>query len=293
MFPDGGAAEKPLERRDERGERNRFVIADVVDGVRRAVAIGGGRLVQDPHEGFDDVVDVSEIAAHLSFVEHADREAGQDGLGEQHRRHVGAAPRPVDREEAQARRRQPKEMAVAVRDQLVGLFRGRVKTDRVIDVLLFRKRQLVIGAVHARARRIHEVRNLRVTATFDDVAECSQVVGEVRAGIDERMADAGLRRQVDDLPEPAVREKVGRRPGIGQVHSRKPESVVGSEPGKPRFLKADVVIGIEIVDAGHAPSGTKQRERRVHADESRTAGHEHGRVAVGDHRSLRDGSSRR
>ena len=96
----------------------------------------------------------------------------------------------------------------------------------MVDVLLFRERQLVIGAVHARARRIDEVRDLRVAAAFDDVAERRQVVGEIRAGIDERMADAGLRRQMDHLPEPAVREKVGRRFRIGEVHSRKPESGV-------------------------------------------------------------------
>ena len=54
-----------------------------------------------------------------------------------------------------------------------------------------------------------------VAATLDDVPEGRQVVGKVRAGIDERVANAGLRREMDHLPERAVGEKARRRSGIG------------------------------------------------------------------------------
>ena len=131
-----------------------------------------------------------------------------------------------------------------------------------------------------------------MAATLDDVAERRQVVGEIRGGIDERVAHAGLRSEMDHLPERAVRKKTRGRVGIGQVHANEPEGRMAGELREPRFLQADVVIGIEVVDAGDAPSPREQRERRMHPDEACATRHEHGRVGVDPHRTARDASLR-
>ena len=136
-----------------------------------------------------------------------------------------------------------------MRHQLVRLLGRGVKTDRVVDVLILGERQDVICAIDARARRVDEVRDLRVAAALEDVAERRQVVGDVGLGIDERIAHAGLRGEMDDAREAAVREQLRRRARVGQVEAFEPESRQPFEARDARLLQRDVVIGIEIVDA--------------------------------------------
>ena len=139
-----------------------LVVADVEDAVRcMAVSraglavvigrVGQWRTVQRVHDAGGNIVDKSEITYHLAVVEHLDRLSGQDGAGEHEQRHVGAAPRPVDREKAQPGGWQAKQVAVSVGHQLVGLLGGRVKADRVIHTLLFRKRHHRVATVDAGA----------------------------------------------------------------------------------------------------------------------------------------------
>ncbi len=173
---DRRAAEQALERRDERLELDRLVVADVVDRVRRAAGRARAAAREHAHDAFDDVVDVREVAPHPPVVEHVDRLAREDRLREQHRRHVGAPPRPVDGEEAQPGRRQREQVAVAVRHQLVRLLRRRVQAHRMVDALVLGERQRVVGAVDARARRVDEMRDARVAAAFEHVAERDEVV---------------------------------------------------------------------------------------------------------------------
>ena len=79
------------------------------------VITGLGGLRGDAHDALDDVVDVGEVAGHLAAVEHVDRLAREDRLGELEQRHVGAAPRTVDGEEAKPGGRQAEEVAVGMR----------------------------------------------------------------------------------------------------------------------------------------------------------------------------------
>ena len=81
----------------------------------------------------------------------------------------------------------------------------------MVDILVLGERQLMVRAVYAGARRVDEMRDLRVATSLDDVAERGQIVGEVRSGIDERITNARLRRQVNDLPERTVAKQAARR----------------------------------------------------------------------------------
>lgn len=74
--------------------------------------------------------------------------AFQHTLGELEQRHIRAPPRPIDREEAQAGGRQPIQMRVGVRHQLVGLLGGGIQGNRVIDAVGGRERDLVVQPIH-------------------------------------------------------------------------------------------------------------------------------------------------
>ena len=65
---------------------------------------------------------------------------------------------------------------------------------------------------------------------FDDMTERRQVVGEVGSRIDERVTDAGLRREVDDLPEGACAEQTRGGPGVGEIGADEPEPRLAREP---------------------------------------------------------------
>ena len=135
----GRRLEMALEDGYEVTQLDRRVVADVVEAkgcIRpvRGAAVGGRRRQrQEPQHGFDHVVDVGEVAAHLAVIEQLDRSTGPDGFGEDEIRHVGAAPWAVDGEEAQTRRRQPVEVAVGVHHELIGPLGRGVEAHRVID----------------------------------------------------------------------------------------------------------------------------------------------------------------
>ena len=69
----------------------RVAAADVVYFVRNAVrALSRDRhVVERMHAAFRDVVDVGEVADHVTVVEHLDGLALRDGAGKEHRAHVG------------------------------------------------------------------------------------------------------------------------------------------------------------------------------------------------------------
>ena len=112
--------------------------ADVVDGVgRQREAVFAGLSLRgtlhDAEDALNDVVDVGEVALHVAVVEDLDRAALGERVGGGEVKHVRAACGSVDREEAEAGGRDIVELAVAVGQELVGFFSGRVEGDRVVD----------------------------------------------------------------------------------------------------------------------------------------------------------------
>jgi hypothetical protein len=53
----------------------------------------------------------------------------------------------------------------------------------MVDVLVLGERHRVVGAVHARARRVDEVRDARVPAAFDHVAEGRELLAKYAPGL--------------------------------------------------------------------------------------------------------------
>jgi hypothetical protein len=187
---------------------HRLMIADVEHPVGRIagrrIGVGGsvpgiGRRhpVVHPQHGFDDVVHVGEVALHAAVVEDVDRPTFEDRPGEQEGRHVGSAPRAIDREEAQAGGRQAIEVAVGVRHQLVGLLGRGVEADRVIDVVTLGEGHARVAAVDAGTRGVDQMLNRVMAAAFEDVHEADQIAVDVGVGVEQRVAHAGLGGQMD------------------------------------------------------------------------------------------------
>ena len=88
-----------------------MVVADIVDAPGRGAAgrVGGrrvkirvrtGGLGQDARHAFNNVVDISKIAAHAARIENFDGFAAQNGRGKQVQGHIRSAPGAVNRKKA-------------------------------------------------------------------------------------------------------------------------------------------------------------------------------------------------
>ena len=100
---------------------------------------------------------------------------------------------------------------------------------------------------------------------------------DVDIGIDQRMAHAGLGREVHDAVEVAV--LLGQRQhgvAVGNVGLEEGEALVLAQRLQPGELQDGVVIGAEIVDADHRLAARQQGTGDVAADEAGGTGDEDG-----------------
>src|SRR5579883_1476294 len=109
----GFAPKRLLDDANEVLELFAAIVADIVNPEGGFSSRIGRRVVETSDDAGNDVVDEGEITPHIAMIENTNRLAGENGLGEEPRRHIGPAPRPIDGKEAQARARYPIEMRVA------------------------------------------------------------------------------------------------------------------------------------------------------------------------------------
>ena len=108
-------------------------------GMKMRVSIARG-LVDQLQYDTRHIVNMGKVAPHPAMVKEPDRRPFHDRFGKQENRHIGPSPRPIDGKEPQAGHRKPVEMAVGMRDQLIGLLCGGVEADRMIGFVVHRKR---------------------------------------------------------------------------------------------------------------------------------------------------------
>ena len=141
-----------LEDGDEVEEVFGLATTDVVDGVGwdgesifAFFAFGGALHHTD--NAFDNVVDIGEVAAAVAVVVDLDGFALQEFVGETEVGHVGAACGAVDGEEAEAGGGDVVELGVAVGHELVGLLRGGVEGDGIVDAVVSGEGDFFVAAV--------------------------------------------------------------------------------------------------------------------------------------------------
>ena len=182
--------------------------ADVVDSVgRQRETVFAGLLLRcslhDADDAFDNVVDIGEVALAVAVVENLDGLACLQFLCGGEVEHVRAACRAVNGKEAEPGGRNIVELAVAVCQELVGFFSGRVEGDRVVDFVFHCEGHFFVAAVDRGAGGVDKVLDacaviVGVAAGFEDVVETDQVALYVDVRVIDGVADAGLRRKVYD-----------------------------------------------------------------------------------------------
>src|SRR5579883_3199343 len=93
--------------------------------------------------------------------------------------------------------------------------------------------------------------------------------GDIGMRVDERMAHAGLGREMDDPIDLGMTVEQGaERPTLRKLEAMEGKALLRGQSRKSRFLERDGVIVVQIVDTDHLFTAPEQRRAGVHTDES-------------------------
>jgi hypothetical protein len=275
----------PLQDGHHGGHRDGRRVPQVEDPVgRRAALLAAGtgapaRRVQRREAAEHDVVDVGEVPGEVDVVPapvHRDGLPLEDVAGEGEVGHVGAAPRPVHGEEAEAGDGEAVDVVVGVGDLLAGLLGGGVQRRRVVGAVRLREGDAVVEAVDGGGGGPDDGRlRVGVLAGLEEGDEAGDVGVDVRRRVLHGVAHAGLRREVEHVGEGHDVEELGQEAAVVDV-ALHDEHAVAAQQRAARLLERGVVVGVEAVDADDAVAALAERQRAVRAHEARGARDEHG-----------------
>ena len=266
--------------------------ADVVDSVgrQREVIFSGLFLrcsLHDTDDTLDDVVDVGEVALAVAVVEDLDGLSRLQFLRGGEVEHVRTACGAIYGKKAQPCRWNIVEFAVAVRQKLVGLFSGRVEGDRVIYLVFNCEGHFFVAAVYGRTGGVDQMLDacgsivIGVAAGFEDVVETDQVALDVDVRVIDGVADAGLRRQVDDdgglvYSEYFVDQGLVR--DAASDENMPDRGVDRVDHAKTVLLELRIIVIVHVVEADHSAAGqlAAKAHDKVGADKTGRAGDQDG-----------------
>src|SRR6266480_4622485 len=106
-------------------------------------------------------------------------------------------------------------------------------------------------------------------AAFENVQKTDDVAIDVRVGILERIAHAGLSRQMNDAIGRFALEDIFHSSLVGNVDLDEAETVALNQPLQSRLLQGNVVVVVEVVQPPNTVAAREQSLRDMHPDESR------------------------
>jgi hypothetical protein len=115
--------------------------------------------------------------------------------------------------------------------------------------------------------------NLMMAAALEDMQKTPDIGINIGVRVIERIADAGLRREMDDAVRLLFGEHRLYHLALGEVRLDEMESVATLEPRQPRLLERHIIVGAEIVEPDYFVAAIEQPGRRVETDEAGGAGY--------------------
>ena len=119
-----------------------------------------------------------------------------------------------------------------------------------------------------------------MAAAFEHVQEARDIGVDISVRMVERVADAGLRGEMNDALGLLRGEDRLDHLLLGEVGLDEMESVAALEPREARLFERDIVIGAHIVEPDDLVAAVEQPGRRVEADEAGGAGNQNAHVTV-------------
>jgi hypothetical protein len=108
-----------------------------------------------------------------------------------------------------------------------------------------------------------------VPAPLEDVEKANDIAVDVHMRILERVAHAGLGREMDDALRPFALEELCHSPSVGNVELDEPETGLRCKLRQPGLLQGNIVVVVEIVQPENVVAANEEPLRDMHSDESR------------------------
>ena len=162
-------------------------------------------------------------------------------------------------------------MAIGMRHQLISFFGGRIKADRVVDIVMFAKRHRRITTIDRRGTRIHQMRNFMMPAPLKDVHKSLQVRINISMWIFQRIAHTGLRRQMNNMIRLFSGEQSFHYSAVSNIPLDEGKFSFGQKTIQTRLLQGHIIIIIHIVDTDDRITTRQQSFCTMHPDKSRSA----------------------
>jgi hypothetical protein len=135
-----------------------------------------------------------------------------------------------------------------MRHQLIGLFCRRIEADRMIDIVVYGKRQARVGAIDRTGGGKDEVLGFTMPASFQNIEEPGEIGVELGVGILQRVTDTSLRGKMHDRSEFAISQKGLYALAIGEIDLVKTEVIEFAENGDTRVLQRRIIIVVDAVE---------------------------------------------
>ena len=112
-----------------------------------------------------------------------------------------------------------------MRHQFVGLLGRGIKTDRMVDIVVYRKWQVRVGAIDRARRGKDEMIGSTMAAALENVEKAGEIGVEISVRVLQGVANAGLRREMHDRSELAVAKNALDGPPLGKIDFMEAELV--------------------------------------------------------------------
>src|SRR5690606_25877575 len=136
---------------------------------------GRSNMIKCANHALNDIVDISKVTAVMAIVKYIDRFACENLFGENEQRHIGATPGTINGEETQTGGGDIKQMAVSMSHQFIGFFGRSIKTDRMINVVMYRKRHGGVSAINGAAGGVNQMLGAEMATSLQDIQESGNV----------------------------------------------------------------------------------------------------------------------
>ncbi len=111
-----------------------------------------------------------------------------------------------------------------------------------------------------------------VPASFQHVDETREIGVDIGMRMVDRIAHAGLCREMHHFGKTMPGKQAFRRRAVGEIDPLERKAALPTQDVEPRLLQRRVVIVVEIVETDHGAAFGQQPPRNVKADETRGPG---------------------
>jgi hypothetical protein len=127
----------------------------------------------------------------------------------------------------------------------------------VIDIIVDGEWKLGVGPIDRGGRREQEMMTAMMAATFEDIDEPLKVGFDIMMRMRQRMANAGLCREMNDGWKAVRGEKFDDVIAIREIEFDELETRKASKLLKPCFLERRVVICVQVVETNNGAAALR------------------------------------